>query len=133
MVLINETNITWAQEVFFDQFTGVWKYNKILPHVIALMLWMLLTHDNVLDANSKFTLLVETRLIRDAHALLKLELVASAHAIWPLVHVQVGANAVTRSMLVVKANFPQGQPCKGSSLATSTIFPPIYNKSDGLI
>ena len=52
------------------------------------MLWMLLAHDDVLDANAKFSLLVEARLVGDAHALDKLELVAATNSVGALVHIE---------------------------------------------
>lgn len=66
--------------------------------------WVLLTQDDVLNSDSKLTVLVETWFIGHTHSLLELDIVGAADALWTFMHVQIRANTVTGSVLVVLAN-----------------------------
>ena len=86
---INEANVCRTQQVQIDELTTVGRNGEVLPSVEAFMLGVVDTHDYVFDADAELTFFVEAGLIRDAHALFKLELIASANAIRSLMHVEI--------------------------------------------
>jgi len=104
---INKAHVARAQQVFVDERAAVRCHCEVLPHVETFVHGVLLTHDHVLDANAELSLLVEARLITDAHSLDELEFVAAANTVRSLVHAQVRANTMACSVLVVEAGLPQ--------------------------
>ena len=89
MELIDEPDQAWTQQVFLDQVPFVWRESEVLKHVVVLILWMLLYHDHVLDADSELSILIVAWLIRYTVAFDKLCVASSRDSNGTLMDIEV--------------------------------------------
>jgi len=94
----------FIEEVEVDELTAVGSDGQVLPAVEGLVHMRLgasLTHHDVLDADSEFTLPVESWFVGDTHAFQKSGLVSGADAVRTFMHVQVASNTVASAVFIV--------------------------------
>jgi hypothetical protein len=97
----------FRKDIEVDKFTTVRGNCHIFPHQEARDLRVLLTKDHILNADAELAVLVETRLVTDAHALDKLDLACAADALRTLVHIEASSDTVSRPVLVVETGSPE--------------------------
>ena len=118
MELVDVVQHVGREQLRVDELATVRSNRHVLEHVEVCDLGVLLDHDHVLDTDAELTVLVEARLITDAHALFKLDFLASGDADRALMDAEGRADTVARSMLEVETSLEEVLPRKDVEVRT---------------
>lgn len=107
VVSIDVRDRRWVEDLGVNQLAAVWSDRQVLPAVVISKGGMLSAENDVLNPDSELAILVVSWLVRDAHACEQLGVVCATDTTWALVHVQVVADSMTSTMLVVEPDRPE--------------------------
>lgn len=107
MVLVDVVESVIIDDCQIEQVTSVRSNRQILKHESIIELRMLNHHDDILNSDTKLSILVVPRLIRDTHALNKFGGGTPGNTLWTLVHAEHAADSVSGTVLVVKTSFEE--------------------------
>jgi len=108
--LVKEVPGLWFEQRQVDQLAAVGGHRQVLEVVVVVShLWLpvFLHHNHVLNADTKFSIMVIPWLVTNAHALLQLGLVYGVNGARTLMNVEVGADSVTGAVAVVQSSSPE--------------------------
>ena len=103
MVLVDILDCLLRHDFRLEQLTAVRSNSHVLELKPVGLFRVLLHNDNVLDTNAEFTILVEARLVTNAHSFGERDSASATNADRALMDTKAASDAVTSAMPVVKA------------------------------
>ena len=118
MVLVDILDCLLRHDFRLEQLTAVRSNSHVLELKPLGLFRVLLNNDNVLDTNAEFTILVEARLVTNAHSFGERDSASATNADRALMDAKTASDAVTGAMLVLQPDLHEMPPRKEVKITT---------------